>query len=59
MHLLQIRIKNLNLPVDLQLKLFDQTILPIMTYSCEIFGFENCGLFEKKKSYSVSSLCQA
>ena len=46
MHLLQVRIKNLFLPVDLQLKLFDETILPILTYSCEVFGFENCGLFE-------------
>ena len=56
MHLLQMRIKNLHLPAHLQLKLFDQTILLIMTYSCETFGIENCGLFEKK-SYSVSSLC--
>ena len=41
--------------MDLQLRLFDQTILPIMIYSCEIFGYENYGLFEKN-SYSVSSL---
>ena len=45
MHLLQMRIKNLNPPVDHQLKLFDQTVLPIMTYSCEFFGFENYGVF--------------
>ena len=31
--LLYSRIKNLNLPVDLQLKLFDHTVVPIMTLS--------------------------
>ena len=30
MHLLYMRINNLDLPIDLQLKLFDSTILPIM-----------------------------
>ena len=59
MHLLQMRIKNLNLPMDLQLKLFDQIILPIMTYSCEIFGFENCGLFEKIHTQFLRSIIQA
>ena len=59
MHLLQMRIKNLNLPVDLQLKLFDQTILPITTYSCEIFGCENCGLFEKNHTQFLRSIIQA
>ena len=33
MHLLYKRIRNLNLPVDLQLLLFDQTILPITLYT--------------------------
>ena len=32
---------NLNLPVDLQLQLFDQVILPVLLYGCEIWGFEN------------------
>ena len=41
------RINNLNLPVDLQLKLFDHTIVPILTYSCEVWGFENTDLIEK------------
>ena len=59
MHLLQMRIENLNLPVDLQLKLFDQTILPIMTYSCKIFGFEDCGLFEKIHTHFLRSIIQA
>ena len=30
----------LNLSIDCQLKLFDQTILPILTNVCEIWGFE-------------------
>ena len=49
MHLLFSRIRNLNLnlPVDLQIKLFDHTILPILTYSCEVIGFENTDMFEK------------
>ena len=47
MHLLYKRINNLNLPLDLQLKLFDNTILPIITYSCEIWGYENVQMFER------------
>ena len=46
MHLLYKRIFNLNLPLDLQLKLFDSTILPIITYDCEIWGYESLELFE-------------
>ena len=59
MHLLQVRIKNLFLPVDLQLKLFDQTILPILTYSCEVLGFENCGLFESIHTQFLRSVIHA
>jgi hypothetical protein len=47
MHLLYTRIRNLDLPVDLQLKLFDQTIVPILTYNCEIWGIENLDIIEK------------
>ena len=47
MHLLFCRINNLHLPIDLQLKLFDQTVMPILTYGSEIFGFENLDLLEK------------
>ena len=32
MHILYKRIRNLNLPVDLQLQLFEHTILPITLY---------------------------
>ena len=47
MHLLYKRINNLNLPLDLQLKLFDSTILPIMTYGCEIWAYEDTKIFER------------
>ena len=45
--LLYSRMNNLNLPVDLQIKLFDHTVLPIMAYSCEIFRFENVQILER------------
>ena len=47
MYLLFCRINNLHLPIDLQLKLFDQTTMPILTYGSEIFGFDNLDLLEK------------
>ena len=31
----------------MQLKLFDQTIVPILLYGSEIFGFENLQALEK------------
>ena len=46
MHLLFIRSNNLDLPIDLQIKLFDNTIVPILTYGCEVFGYENLGILE-------------
>lgn len=47
MHLLFTRTNNANLPIDLTLKLFNHTILPILTYGSEIFGFENLDILEK------------
>lgn len=35
MHLLYTRIYNLDIPIDLQIKFFDQNIVPILTYNCE------------------------
>ena len=46
-HLLYKRINNLNLPLDLQLKLFDCTVLPIMSYGCEIWSYEDIKMFER------------
>ena len=36
----------LGLPIDVQLELFDKTVLPVMLYGCEIWGYENINLFE-------------
>ena len=47
MYLLRKRIVNLYLPVDCQLKLFDQTIVPILLYGTEVSGFENLQPLEK------------
>ena len=46
MHLLYKRMGNINIPTDLQLKLFDQTIAPILLYGCEVQGFQNTQLIE-------------
>ena len=39
-------IRNLNLPIDLQLKLFDNTIVPILLYGYEIWGYQNTNIIE-------------
>ena len=41
------KIQNLPLAIDLQLKLFDTLILPILTYCCEVWGFENITEIER------------
>lgn len=41
------KIQNISIPVDLQLKLFDSLVVPILTYSSEIWGFENKAIIEK------------
>ena len=46
MHLLFIRSDNLDLPIDLQIKLFDNTIVPILTYGCKVFGYEKLDILE-------------
>ena len=46
MNVLFKRIRNLNIPIDLQLYLFDQVIIPIALYGCEIWGFENSQIYE-------------
>ena len=37
---------DLDLPVDIQCELFDQMIVPILLYGCEIWGFENNSALE-------------
>ena len=41
LHLLYEPIRHFNLPIDLQLKMFDHTVLSILLYGSEIWGFEN------------------
>ena len=59
MFLLFTRINNLDIPIDLQLKLFDNTVLPILTYGSEVWGYENLDMIEKvhneflRKSHDV------
>ena len=45
-HVLFKRFRNLDIPIDLQLYLFDHVILPIALYGCEIWGFENSQIIE-------------
>ena len=33
--------RNLRLPLDLQIQLFDQLVLPILLYGCEVWGCDN------------------
>ena len=46
MHLLYKRINNLQIPIELQVQLFNHTILPILLYGCEVWGFHNSNLIE-------------
>ena len=39
--------RNISIPIDLQFKLFDTLILPILTHGCELWGYENTEQLEK------------
>ena len=41
------RIRNQPIPIDLQLKLFDSIVEPILLYGSEVWGFENLLCIEK------------
>ena len=47
MHYLYTRIYNADLLLDLSLKLFDHTVLPILLYGAEIFCYENTDILER------------
>ena len=47
LHLLYKRVNSLQISIDLQLQIFDHTILPILLYGCEVWGFQNTDLIEK------------
>ena len=56
MYLLYKRIRNLHIPIDLQIQLFNQTILPILLYGCEIWGFQNVKMIERTCTNSFLDL---
>ena len=58
-YLLFTKAHNADLPVDLILKLFDQTVLPILTYGSEIYGFENLDIIEKVHSEFLRKLLKS
>lgn len=47
LYLLLTKVNNSSLPFDLILKLFDHTVLPILMYGSEIFGYESLEIIEK------------
>ena len=40
-------IRSKQLPIDVQLHLFDSVVLPVLIYVCEIWGFKNLVIIEK------------
>ena len=36
-----------NMPIDIQLKLFDTLVIPIMTYGAEVWGFEHLNMLDQ------------
>ncbi len=40
-------IRQLSLPMDLQLELFDRIVVPLLLYACETWGYEKLDLLEK------------
>ena len=41
MHTVLVQSRSLNLTIDIELKLFDRTVVPILLYSAEIWGIES------------------
>jgi hypothetical protein len=41
------KLRNILIPIDLQFKLIDTLMLPILTYGSEIWGYENTKQLEK------------
>ena len=39
--------RSVQLPIDLQLHLFDKVVTPIILYGCEVWGFESCKILHK------------
>ena len=41
------KIRNLSLPFDVQIDLFNKTIKPVLLYGCEVWGYGNCDIIER------------
>ena len=39
--------RSLQLPINLQLHLFDKVVTPVILYGCEVWGFESCKILDK------------
>ena len=39
--------RSLNLPIDIQIDLFDKLVVPILLSGCEMYGFENIEIIER------------
>ena len=58
LHLLYKRINNLHRPLDLQLELFDSTVLPILLYGCETWGFQSSNLIHTVRNQFLRSIAK-
>ena len=38
--------RNLDLPIDIQCKLFEAVVIPTLLYGCEVWGFQNIDMLE-------------
>ena len=47
MFLLMKKTRKLSLPIDLVIDLFDNTVLPVLTYGCEVWGFHCLDLIDR------------
>ena len=56
MHVLFKRIRHLNIPIYLQLYLYDHVILPIALYGLEIWGFEKAKFLKIYIMFSLDRL---
>ena len=54
MHILYKRIRNLNIPIDLQSELFNHTIL--LTLLCKVWGYQNTKLMENVQNQFLRSI---
>ena len=52
------KINSLNLPIDLQLDVFKKLVIPVITYGCEIWGFENIETVERmQRNFLKNAIC--